>query len=214
MEQGFVKQRMSVENMEEKQTKIIGVRPTKDDSKVQLVFLQNTGQVNLLAMHNLGDERWNSSNGRPAWITSTLTAIEALYGSTYPEVLVASKKCIEDQDYVSLDINNPEIQGNRVVVQFNETLTPRATDIATSERLKQNAKQDGNGNFLLKDGYAIFERITLDFMKNVDEIHNRIEHDSSTTDFQDLQYQEPNASSTATKEPAPKGDKDLVGKEQ
>lgn len=225
MKEGFVKQRMAQESLDVGQTKIIAVRPTKDETKVQLVYLQNTGDLNIMALHNLGDDRWNSSSGRPAWITATLQFIEKFYAD-YPEILLGAQQAIEDQDYVSLDIDTPKVKGYELAVHFRETLIPRASDIANNERLQQNAKQDNNGNFLLKDGYAIFERVTLDLRRKVPmEVdpetgekvkvyHQRIEHNSTTTDFQDLMYHEPRATGNdPDKEKAPKGDKDLTGQE-
>lgn len=220
----FVTTRMAQEQLNPYETKLVGVRPTKTENKVQLMFMQNTGTLNLQALLNKGDDKWNSNSGRPAWITVTLEGIESMF-KDHPEVLVASKKAIADDDYVSLDISNPTINGQRIVVRFNETLIPRASDISSTENLKRSIKQDGNGNYLLSGGKAIFERVVLDFMDNVPTeenasgktvpvIHDRIAHDSSTTDFMDVEYEEPRSTSKdPDQEKTPDTKKDLTGQE-
>lgn len=186
MEQGFTKQRMNeIGNLNKNEVRIIAVRPTKSDS-VQAVFLQNIereGRVNLTNRAMKGHEAFgNQSNARPFWITFTMEGIKDMF----PELLEPAKQAKESGDYVSVDIKNPSVEGRKVCIQVTETHRARTSDI---NNLEQSAKQDGEGNYLSKNGLAIFERAILTFQDVAQ--HSFIEHDRSalTPDINDLDFE-------------------------
>lgn len=187
METGFTKQRMQgIGSLKKDEVRIIAVRPTKSE-KVQVVFLQDIrrpGRVNLLAEANAGDERFTGNTARPFWISFTLEGLEKML----PELVEPAKQAQKSGEYVSVDIHNPKHQttGEELAIQVQETHRARTSDV---NNLEQSAKQDGQGNYLSKDGLAIFERSILTFKNAVQ--HNFIEHDRNalTQDINDLDFQ-------------------------
>lgn len=212
MKANFIKDRMQGLSLKKDDVMIIGVRPTTNKEKVQLVFLQNIlrkGRAGLLAELNKGDERFGSS-GRPFWVTVTLEGVKALV----PEAYETSVKCVETGDYESLNIVNPEIHGSKIKIQLTETHRARKSDI---QNLEQSAKQDGNGNYLTVDNRPIFTRVEPTYEDLCE--HTFIEHNMLVSDVDELMISEEDkveqqSNEDSSAEQAQTSDKEIVDRKQ
>lgn len=195
MKKHFTKERMDeIGSLKKDEVRIIAIRPTKTNDKVQVVFMQQierAGNVNLLGRANKGDDRFSDSSARVFWITFSMEGIKDMF----PDLLDKAKEAIETGDYVKADVVNPAVDGRTVCIQLNETHRASQRDI---ENLELSAKQAGKGNYLMKEGLAIFERPILTF-KDVAQ-HQFINHDSTTKDIADLDFV------TATYDPTAESD--------
>ena len=181
MNTSFVKERLDNLNLKPSETRIIGVRPTKNAMELQLVFAEKVERPSsrkALADFNASDERFGNSNAQPVWMKAMLADVAVLL----PEAVNACKQAIEDQDYVSLDIINPTLGGQRLRVEITETHKPSKWE---EENIEVAAKQDGQGNYLHWNNLAIF--VDADIVKG-DPKHTFIEYTGTTRDVYELDY--------------------------
>jgi len=181
MNTSFVKERLENLNLNPTETKIIGVRPTKNAMELQLVFAERVERPSnrkAIADFNASDERFSSSNAQPVWMKAMLADVATLL----PEAVNACKQAIEDQDYVSLDITNPALGGQRLRVEITETHKPTKW---AEHNIDVAAKQDGEGNYLHWNNLAIF--VDADIVKGEPQ-HTFIHHTGTTRDVYDLDY--------------------------
>lgn len=181
MNTSFVKDRLSNLNLKPAQTKIIGVRPTKNANEVQLVFaekVERPSSRNALADFNASDERFGGRNAQPVWMKAMLADVKILL----PEAVDACERAIEEQDYVSLDILNPMLGDKRLRIEITETHKPSKWE---EDNIEVAAKQDGQGNYLHANGVAIF--VNADVVKGYPN-HSFIAHTGTTRDVYELDY--------------------------
>ena len=181
MNTSFVKERLSNLNLKPAETKIIGVRPTKNANEVQLVFaekVERPSSRNALADFNASDERFGGGNAQPVWMKAMLADVKVLL----PEAVGACERAIEEQDYVSLDILDPMLGDKRLRIEITETHKPSSWE---EDNIEVAAKQDGQGNYLHAHGVAIF--VNADVVKG-DPNHSFISHTGSTRDVFELDY--------------------------
>jgi hypothetical protein len=114
-----------------------------------------------------------------------------------PEALDACKQAIEDQDYISLNIINPSLGGQRLRVEITETHKPSKWE---EDNIDLAAKQDGEGNYLHWNNLAIF--VDADIVKGEPQ-HTFIHHTGSTRDVYELDY------STTELQPGEKTNQDM-----
>lgn len=177
----FIKERLENLDLKPSETKIIGVRPTKNAMELQLVFAEKIDRPSnrgALADFNSSDERFGSNNAQPVWMKAMLADVAKLL----PEAVNACKQAIENQDYVTLDITNPTIAGQRLRVEITETHKPSKWELAN---LGLAAKQDGEGNYLHRNNFAIF--VDSEIVKGAPK-HRFIHHTGKTRDVYELDY--------------------------
>lgn len=179
MNTSFVKERLNTLNLNTGETKIIGVRPTKNASEVQLVFAEKIDRPSnrsALADFNASDERFENKNVQLVWMKAMLADINSLLPGAYP----ASKRAIEEQEYVTLDVSNPTLGGKRLRVEIRETYKPSKW---VKETIEYEAKQDGEGNYLHHNHLVIF--MHSDIVKGEPQ-HQFIQHTGFTKDLYEL----------------------------
>lgn len=181
MNTSFVKERLSTLDLNAGETKVIGVRPTKNAGEVQLVFAEKIDRPSnrrAIADFNASDERFHSGNIQPVWLKAMYADVKTLM----PEAVTACKQAIEDQDYVSLDIHNPTLGDQRLRVEITETHKPSQWE---QENIEVAAKQDGEGNYLHWNHLAIF--MDADIVKGEPK-HRFIQHTGTTKEVHMLDY--------------------------
>ncbi|MEX2345288.1 MAG: hypothetical protein WD604_06725 [Balneolaceae bacterium] len=181
MNTSFVKERLDNLNLKPSETRIIGVRPTKNAMELLLVFAERVERPSsrkALADFNASDERFGNSNAQPVWMKAMLADVAVLL----PEAVDACKQAIEEQDYVSLDILNPTLNGKRLRIEIKETHKPSKRQV---ENIEISAKQDGLGNYLHRYNLAIF--VSTDVVKGEPQ-HQFIQHTGTTKDVYELNY--------------------------
>ena len=177
----FVKERLSHLEINAGDTKVIGVRPTKNAMEVQLVFaeiIERPTNRRALADFNASDERFGNRSIQPVWMKAMLSDVKVLM----PEAFKACEQAIQDQDYASLDILNPTLGGQRLRIEITETHCPTQWEL---ENLEFSAKIDGDGKYLHSNQYAIF--MHSDIVKG-DPQHRFIQHTGTCTDVFSLNY--------------------------
>ena len=181
MNTSFVKEQLKQLTLKPSETRVIGVRPTKNAMELQLVFAERVERPSnrkALADFNASDDRFGNNNVQPVWMKAMLADIAVLM----PEALEASKLAIENQEYVNLNIHNPTLGGQRLRVEITETHNPTKWE---EENIELAAKQDGQGNYLHWNNYAIF--VSTDIVKGEPQ-HTFIQHTGTTRDVFDLDY--------------------------
>lgn len=177
----FVKDRLSKLDIGTGITKVIGVRPTSEANQVQVVLAEKIDRPSnrRAVSDSMADhEAFGGRSAQPVWLSFTLTMLEKLM----PAALPAAKQCIEDQDYVSLDLTNPKFGDSRLRIEINETHKPSKWEM---DNVEKAAKQDGEGNYLHWNNLAIF--VNADVVKG-DPQHRFIQHTGTTTDVHSLDY--------------------------
>lgn len=157
-------------------SKIVSVRKVANGSfQAEMAgTIDRPGSVNVLAELNKGDERFNRTNLRRAWFPVTLLSLQELG----VDALTLQKiKNLEEYDKVELNIENPQLHGEALCIQINETIVP---DVWQRQNVTKSAKQlmitdsvaksriatdypledyiGQNGYFMDKDGNFIFSR--------------------------------------------------------
>lgn len=173
----------AVNAMEEGQVKLLTVRSVSGD-KVQLEFAEiirtPASGNSALGMFNESDERFTGRSARRAWLSA-----EPKDAKKYlPEIADHVDKAIDSGEKVFVGLDNPKTSNDKqLMLQVTEDHTP-ASDWE-EENLDNSAKQDGNGNYLLKGGKLIFSHVDV----VVDQAnHTFIQHDSTTTDPYGAEY--------------------------
>lgn len=157
----------SLETLEQGQTLLTRVRAVSGNKYeievAQIIKGESTGK-NLLSMLNADDSRF-TSKARRAWTNATAKMMEK-----YFEVDVTNLKVGK---VMNLNILNPAMDGDRLVVAIRETTTPKSYINAEGENVTQKPKQivkDGktfifvaNNDPRYADGEIIYSNTIVDF---------------------------------------------------
>jgi len=148
------------------ETLLVQALKTKNPNKVQLEFAERVKAVegnagSLLGMLNKSDERF-TSGARRAWMTAEISDVAELLdinvGDDADWTLTETGK-----DALVLGILNPEIQGMRLRLQINETVTPTEWQ---AENTDTAAKRKGaEGDFIKHKGQYIYSNTGVVLMK-------------------------------------------------
>lgn len=182
----FVKDILNRITLDKDEVRIIAVRPTSNPTKVQLVFAEELdrpshNKANKVHKFMQEDEpAFSSNNIQPVWYTAPITAVEKYF----PQAYAGAQEAIEKGDYVELDISNPELAGNKLAIEVREGFVANKQHL--NRGLEASAKQDGNGNYLLKEGKLIFSDINIVFAEDRDNVF--IAHDQMTPNFEDGEF--------------------------
>jgi hypothetical protein len=141
----------SLETLEQGQTLLTRVRAvsgSKFEIEVaQIIKGEGTGK-NLLSMLNADDSRF-TSKARRAWTNATAKMMEKYFDVDVKNLKVGKT--------MNLNILNPSLDGDRLVVKITETTTARTYIDADGETITQKPKQ------IVKDGKTIYSNTTVDF---------------------------------------------------
>lgn len=179
----FVKEILGRITLEQNEVRIIAVRPTSNPTKVQLVFAEELdrpshNKANKVHKFMQEDEpAFSSNNIQPVWYTAPITAVEKYF----PQAYAGAQEAIEKGDYVELNISNPALAGNKLAIEVREGFVANKQHL--NRGLEASAKQDGNGNYLLKEGKLIFSDINIVFAEDRENVF--IAHDTMTPNFED-----------------------------
>lgn len=151
----------SLETLEQGQTLLTRVRAVSGNKfeieVAQIIKGESTGK-NLLSMLNADDSRF-TSKARRAWTNATAKMMDK-----YFEVDVTNLKVGKT---MNLNILNPSLDGDRLVVKITETTVARTYINADGETITQKPKQivrDGKTFiFVTEDGETIYSNTTVDF---------------------------------------------------
>lgn len=167
----------AINSLDEQEPMLLTVRPVSGD-KVQLEFaeiIQTPASNNsALGMFNESDERFTRKSARRAWMSAEPKDAKRLL----PEIADQVDQAIEEERKVFIGLKDPVTSTNKeLMLQVNEEHSPESD--WEVENLKQSAKQDGNGNYLLKGNKLIFSHVRV---VHTEQNHVFIQHDSTTTD--------------------------------
>jgi len=177
----FVKERLANVTVNIGDTKVIAVRPANGEADVQLVLaehIQRPSSRRAVGNFMASAKSFGGNSAQPVWLSATFADLEKLL----PQALPQARQCVEDQDYVSLDIRNPMLGEARLRLEITETHKPSSWEEAN---LEKSAKQDGQGNYLHSNGMAIFTNADVVIG---DPRHTFIPHTGMTKDVYELDY--------------------------
>lgn len=97
--------------------------------------IQKPGSINVLALANKGDERFNVGSSRRAWFPVTLPSLEEM-GATTEQL--AKINALEVKEVFELNLNNPKLSGLELRVEIRESIFP---DVYQRQNTKKAAKQ-------------------------------------------------------------------------
>ena len=110
-----------------------------------------SGGINLLALMNKGDERFEQNGVRRAWMSAEPSQITAYFGISAEDLAEVSE---DKYNPTFIWIKNPEIEGLDLRLQIVETVVGTAYEMAN---IDTKAKRAGkNGNILVHGGKPIF----------------------------------------------------------
>tara|TARA_R110000803_G_scaffold71102_4_gene134171 strand:+ start:13477 stop:14016 length:540 start_codon:yes stop_codon:yes gene_type:complete len=145
----------SVNNIVKGETLLVSVKAVRG-GKFQLEFAEPISNPNakggnsLVTMLNKSDDRF-SSKARRAWISGEKLDIEQMLGISLEGVGEGQSK--------DLNVLNPEIGGERLRIQIQETTSP---DDYQASNIETTAKKSGaNGDFITHNGSHIFSNTSI-----------------------------------------------------
>lgn len=161
------------------QCMLVNAREVEDASKLQLEFAEviEKATIPLVGLFNQSDNRFtNPNSARRGWITvskedfKNQTGIDLNKYELLPEQIKG-----KDVKLAYIGITDIKVQGKFPLhLQIREVFTPSQYQL---ENIETQAKQDGNGNYLLSEGKPIFSNVTIVGGK---ASHRFIEHDESS----------------------------------
>jgi len=119
----FVKERLANVTVNIGDTKVIAVRPANGEADVQLVLaehIQRPSSRRAVGNFMASAKSFGGNSAQPVWLSATFADLEKLL----PQALPQARQCVEDQDYVSLDIRNPMLGEARLRLEITETHKP------------------------------------------------------------------------------------------
>jgi len=132
-------------------TRVRAVKGGKYEIEISQVVGKTT---NLLALLNVGDDRFNQAKARKAWMVAEPSQIEKYFAISCKDIKVGSP--------VEVSIENPMIEGLALSVQITETNTPseyqKANALASA---KQYVNKDGVTQYLRNANGFIFSNSTI-----------------------------------------------------
>jgi hypothetical protein len=163
----------------------------KDDAtpKLQLEFAEvipgNNG-INLLALFNEGDERFNSEvKVTRSWFPTEIASAKKLLGIDIEQIEPVTIKKTNGEEYQGYPIGmiNPVAYGRRMRIQINEGCGLESN--WEKENPERAIKQNGKGGFLFKEGLPIIRRTSV--APNV-ATHTFKEHDATIENLEEQLY--------------------------
>jgi hypothetical protein len=174
----------TVANLQPGETLITTVRKVKGDNKYQVELAQMVinpeAKLNLAALMNADDEKFAGSQpkARRAWQTGTAASIKALFG-----IDVASLTFEGEKQIAVVNLENPTVQGHRLVVQLEDSLTPNYNNTP-----KQYPKGKEKAiTILTSGGKPIYQNTRI--VAEKDCVHTIIKKDGEMTAAQWAEYQ-------------------------
>lgn len=180
----------AINNLNREECIILSARPVSG-GKVQLEFaeiipsLTSNSSSPILGELNKSDERFTGRSARRAWISVEPEDTK----KEFPAIADKIDQAIENNEKVFVGYKNPQMFGMPLHIQINEDHTP--ANEWEEDNLERSAKQDGNENYLLKQGKLIFSHTDV-VAGEVD--HQAVQHDSTTTDPWSADYDSPQQS--------------------
>lgn len=143
----------TVENITEGEVLLVSAKVVRN-GKISLEFAQKIknpnakGSNSIIGLLNKSDDRFTQSGGaRRAWITGERTDIESMLG-------LDLSKAENEGDIVTLNVLNPEIGGEKVMIQITETTEANDYQAANIEATAKRAGKDGD--FIYSGGKHVF----------------------------------------------------------
>lgn len=166
----------TINDMNEDEVFILTTRPV-GGGKVQLEFAEiiptPASEGNVLGEFNKSDERFSGRAARRAWLSAEPEDVQRIL----PEIMSEVRECLDSGEKVFVGYKNPQMpNGDSLKIQVEESHTPE--NEWEMNNLDRSAKQNGEGEHLLKDGKLIFSHTSVVRRK---ANHVFIEHEETTT---------------------------------
>lgn len=145
--------------LEEGDVMLVSAREV-NGGKISLEFagkVSGPNGLNLTALLNESDDRFNQTKPQRAYMSAEPKDVQRYLGINLDSIeteVIQTKK--GDREVYPIGILNPSIAGRKINIQIQERLGLE-TDWE-KENPEQAVKQDGNGNFLGKDGQPIIRK--------------------------------------------------------
>jgi hypothetical protein len=147
-----------VNKLEVNQRAITSLRKVAGGTKIQFELAEKMertgdGAINLLALMNKGDERFEQGGARRAWMTAEAAQVTAFFGIDADDLAEVG----EEPTFIW--ILNPEVQGLDLRLQIKETTVGTEYEMANVDTRAKRAGK--NGPILSVEGEPIFSHTNI-----------------------------------------------------
>lgn len=149
-----------IEALKNNQRAITSLRKIGGGTKIQFELAEKIERaeegINLLALMNKGDERFNQSKPRRAWMSAEYAQITAFFGISAEDLEEVSE---DASNPTRIWIENPQVNGLDLHIKVTETITGTDYEMANIDTKAKRSGKDGAIQSL--DGFPIFSHTEI-----------------------------------------------------
>jgi hypothetical protein len=150
-----------IENLQNNQRAITSLRKIGGGTKIQFELAEKIERaeengVNLLALMNKGDERFNQSKPRRAWMSAEYAQITAFFGISAEDLAEVSEDALNP---TRIWIESPQVNGLDLHIKVTETISGTDYEMANIDTKAKRSGKDGAIQSF--DGFPIFSHTEI-----------------------------------------------------